>query len=129
MGAAMVTETEQVAVESLIPEYRTGPGRKWKPGQSGNPNGRPRKGESVMDQTKRLAATKSKQLAEAHVKRMMRTDSVGNRAWSDFNAYDVGLPKQTYVIEQADSPLLAFLTKHVDVVEGESRLLPESQGE
>lgn len=89
--------------------------------------GRPKKGESVPELLRRTIERPrvSQAVVQATVERLMRTDAVGNRAFADVRDTVYGVPKQTLQLEQADSPLLAFLERRQQrlTVEGESREL------
>ena len=88
----------------------------------GNPGGpgRPKKGTSVLDRTRQLAERKAKKVAEAHVNRMLREDATGNRAWAEYRDTFYGMPKQTLVLEQGDSPLLALYQQFNAIDAGET---------
>ncbi len=93
--------------------------------------GRPKKGESMPELLKRAIERPkvTRLVVAAAVERLVRTDAVGNRAFADVRDTVYGIPKQTLVLEQADSPLLAFLMRQAQVdpsliVEGEVRQLP-----
>ncbi len=116
----MVAEpAENADAEVQIREPKTG--RFVAGAPSANPKGRPKKGETLAERLKRKDDAIAAKAIKARDKRLLLPTMVGERAWTTYLAYNVG------IIEQADSPLLALLTKHVDVVEGESRLLPEGQ--
>ena len=72
--------------------------------------GRPKKGESLPELLKRSIERPHIKAAvvSATVERLMRTDAVGNRAFADVRDTVYGIPKQTLVLEQGDSPLLAL---------------------
>ena len=68
--------------------------------------------------------------AVAWAETMSQKDAAGNRARADWNAYESGLPKQTFVMEEVGSPLAAFMQRmadrraaQADVIEGESRIV------
>lgn len=65
--------------------------------------GRIAKKPTVLDETKKLAERKRKQVAQAHVNRMMREDATGNRAWAEYRDTFYGMPKQTLVLEAGES--------------------------
>ena len=87
--------------------------------------GRPKKGESMPELLKRAIERPkvTRLVVAAAVERLVRTDAVGNRAFADVRDTVYGIPKQTLVLEQADSPLLALLQRHAQLpyVDGESR--------
>ncbi len=137
-SAAKEQDLETATVSSPAKPRTLKPrGKPFVPGDSRiNRLGGPKKGESLPEKLKRRVEKDSDKIVEAVYKRLIREDSVGNRAFVDVRDTVYGIPKQHLVLEQADSPLLAFLTKHIDVsretmdvIEGESRLLPEGQGE
>lgn len=72
-----------------------------------NRKGRPKRGESSFDYTKKLVEKREhkKLVAEAKLERLLRTDSVGNRAWVDYRDTYYGIPKQTLVIQQGPDNL------------------------
>ncbi len=110
------------------------PNGRWLPGTRPQPLGRIQKQPTVLDETMSLAhkAKHRRRIARAWVETMEETGTApGNRARADFSDRAYGLPKQTLVVEQSDSPLLGFLMRHAAVdpsliVEGESRTLPET---
>ncbi len=124
----MVTEPDTNRTEE-IQIREPGTGRFVAGAPSANPKGRPKKGETLKERLARKDAAIAAKAIKARDKRLMQTNMVGAREWTTYLAYNVGVPAQKYIIEQADNPLLALLTKHVDVVEGEARLLDQGQGE
>ncbi len=131
-----MSETRE-ADDELTPEVNVfgepvirGSHGKWLPGTRPNPLGRGGKKPTVLDETVALAhkAKNRRRIARAWVETMAETGTApGNRARADFSDRVYGLPKQTLVLEQADSPLLGFLMRHnaqLPYVEGESRTLP-----
>lgn len=94
--------------------------------------GRIKKKPTVLDETQKLAERKRKQLAAAHVNRMLKEDATGNRAWADYRDTFHGVPKQTLVLEQGDAPadqlytdLQALLSGQT--VEGSARLITDTE--
>ena len=115
------------------------PNGRWLPGHSPNPLGTIKKAPTVLDETVKLAhkARERKRIARAWVDTMAEAGTApGNRARADFSDRVYGLPKQTLVLEQGDSPLAALLAdiaaaggmtapaESPYIVEGESRILP-----
>ena len=104
-------------------------GGRFAPGHDPRRNtaGRIKKKPTVLDETVALAhkAKNRRRIARAWVETMAETGTApGNRARADFSDRVYGLPKQTLVLEQADSPLLAFLQRQAPAlpyVDGESR--------
>ena len=100
-------------------------------GPSGNPAGRPRKGQTIAERVAKADAAVARKALKARDKRLELTNAVGERAWATYLAYNLGLPKQTYVIEHDDAPALAWLealaqgdeTKPL-YIEGTARALP-----
>lgn len=97
--------------------------------------GRPRKGESLPELLKRsIERPKTKAaVVSATVERLLRTDAVGNRAFADVRDTVYGIPKQTLVLEQADSPLAALLTDLAQLgkpydVDSTARVLDDNAG-
>ncbi len=92
-----------------------------------NTAGRIKKKPTVLDETVKLAhkAKERRRIARAWVNTMAEEGTApGNRARADFSDRVYGLPKQTLVLEQVDSPLLGFLMRHtaqLPYVDGESR--------
>ena len=69
--------------------------------------GRPKKGESLLDYTRKLVekAQNKQAVAEAHLDRLLDRGSVGNRAFADHRDTYFGVPKQTLVLQQGADPL------------------------
>jgi hypothetical protein len=104
-GDAAADETAGVTVTDHSLNGRTRHGTFAKGNKYGH--GRPRKGESVIETLKR-AVEKPKTteaIVIATVQRMLRTDSVGNRALADVSDRIYGVPKQTLVLQQGADPL------------------------
>ncbi len=102
------------------------------PGNRANPHGRPRKGMSVLEQTRAEAERKAKAVAKAHVARMLKEDATGNRAWAEYRDTYYGMPKQTLVLEQGqsgadqlDAAILAMLDAP-NVVDAQSYTVSET---
>ena len=92
----------------------------------GNRNGRPRKGESVPEKLRRKVEKHGDQVVEAVYQRLLRTDSVGNRAFADVRDTIYGVPKQTLVLESEQDPALDWLLAKAGKqawIEGESRVI------
>ncbi len=109
--AAVYNVQENAALEnSEANRFRV---RGFQPGYDPRRNtlGRIQKTPTVLDETVRLAhkAKQRKKIARAWVETMSETGTAaGNRARSDFSDRAYGLPKQTLVLEQGDSPLTAL---------------------
>lgn len=92
-----------------------------------NVAGRIQKKPTVLDETRKLAERKRKQVAQAHVNRMMREDATGNRAWAEYRDTFYGMPKQTLVLEQGESAGMAWLQQlAAQTVDGEATLLDDN---
>ena len=71
-------------------------------------------------------------MVTATVERLLRTDAVGNRAFADVRDTVYGIPKQTLVLEQGDSPLLALFQQFTAIdatVDADVRELPPAPEE
>ena len=117
----MALEAENVATQDVSTATDNVSQKPWQftKGNPGGP-GRPKKGTSVLDRTRQLAERKAKKVAEAHVNRMLREDATGNRAWAEYRDTFYGMPKQTLVLEQGDSPLLALYQQFNAIDAGET---------
>ena len=104
-GTALDTSTGTVAE---LRDSRTGRFVKGHAALAGG--GRPKKGERLLDYAQRLVekAQNKQAVAEAHLDRLLRRDAVGARAFADHRDTFFGIPKQTLVLEQGESPLLAL---------------------
>ena len=102
-------------------------GRPFQKGVSGNPAGRPRKGQTLAE---RLAAADeriARKAIRARDQRLTSLTQVGNRAWENYLAYRVGLPKQAFVMELGETAAASFLMRHnARVVDGEARLVDDN---
>ena len=76
---------------------------------SGNPLGRPRKGQTIAERVAKADAKVAREAIKARDKRLKLTNAVGERAWSTYLAYNLGLPKQEYVISRGDDPLTELM--------------------
>lgn len=93
--------TEQPEPPSSVYPDRTIGGRFIK-GNPGGP-GHPRKGESVPEKLKKRVERDSDKVVEAVMKRLLRGDAVGNRAFADVRDTIYGVPKQTLVVEREET--------------------------
>src|SRR3990167_2493587 len=121
-GAESDAEQASNSDEPTRQSVPRGPSGHFLPGLAPKSPGRPRKGESVLEQTHKVVESKAKRAAQAKLKRMFRDDAVGNRAWADYRDTFYGVPKQTLVVQQGDDPLAALLPSLLndpDTVEGE----------
>lgn len=104
-------QTAAVAVNADTTNGRTRLGTFAKGNRYGH--GRPRKGESAIETLKR-AVEKPKTteaIVVATINRMLRTDSVGNRAFADVSDRIYGVPKQTLVLQQGSDPFADLMTE------------------
>ena len=125
-------DTETAESESLQGEPETTPrrviGRPWLPGQTGNPNGRPLKGMTLAERVAAADAKVARKALRARDQRLVREDMVGEKAWTTYLAYNLGLPKQPFVHTFEVDPLMGLLPRLLDpddVIEGEHKLLDE----
>jgi hypothetical protein len=98
-----------------------------------NTAGRPRKRDSLLEVTRKKVESAASKVADAKLKRLLRDDSVGNRAWAEYRDTYYGMPKQTLVLEQGESPMLALLERfnaidQARTVEGEARVVDDNEG-
>lgn len=128
----MVTESKQELeqVAGNTPSSAESATGRFYPGDPRiNRKGRPRKGETSFDYTKRLVEKPkhAKLVAEAKLERLLRTDSVGNRAWADYRDSYFGVPKQVLQVEGVDAASVAdtLLTRMRELA-GRQHTLPES---
>lgn len=101
-----------------------------------NAHGRPKKGASLPEKLKHRVEKDADKVIEAVMKRLTRDDAVGNRAFSDVRDTVYGLPKQTLVLEQGESPLAELLRRRQErlsptgerrlTVDGESRVINDN---
>lgn len=94
------------------------------PGNNANPLGRPRKGQTIAERVKVADDKVAKKAIKARDKRLQLTNMVGERAWSTYLAYNLGLPKQTFVMEQGEDKVAGFLAS---VIQGDYRVLPPGE--
>ena len=93
--------------------------------------GRPRKGETLQERLEREDARVARKALRARNNRLMREDQIGNRAWENYLAYRVGLPKQAFVVETQDAPGWTLMQRLAArgvlpaVVEGEARVIAD----
>lgn len=93
-----MTETDIIGPlqDRLPPEEKQGKntGHKWKPGECGNPKGRPKKGYSITEMMKQMmeeAPEKKRALGEAILAKALTGDIAAIKAiWN----YMDGMPKQ-----------------------------------
>lgn len=98
----------------------------FQPGNNANPHGRPRKGQTIADRVAKADAAIARKAIKARDKRLELTNAVGERAWTTYLAYNLGLPKQTYVIEQGDAAGMGWLQQLAgETVDGEARAVDE----
>ena len=114
---------------SLLDEPTTGRDRygRMLPGHTINPHGRPRKGQTIAERVAKADAAVARKAIKARDKRLELTNAVGERAWTTYLAYNLGLPTQPFRLDVGESPLMDFLMRHTTaghVVEGEHRILP-----
>ena len=109
-GADTADESTAVTVNADRVNGRFGPGNTYG-------KGRPRKGESVPERLKRKVEAKGDAVVDAVIARLLRQDSVGNRAFADVRDTIYGVPKQHLVLSQGeDDPLLGLFTvRELDV--------------
>jgi hypothetical protein len=84
---------------------RKAPPKAWKPGQSGNPNGRPKKGNAITDIIRELGDQKDRRRKILEKAYIMAEE--GDKWAIKFIAeYDQGKPIQTtYTIEEKMEPI------------------------
>lgn len=106
----MTDPTETALAETQIAEPKTARviGRPFEKGHVGM-GGRPRKGETLAERLARADAAVARKAIRARDRRLVREDQTGNRAWENYLAYRIGLPKQAFVVETQDAPMLAWL--------------------
>lgn len=79
------------------------------PGNRANPKGRPRKGESLPEKLRAATEKHADKIVAAALERVLRADSVGNRAFADIRDTVYGVPKQTLIVQRDDDPALSLL--------------------
>ncbi len=95
----LIVEPETTGTRRVI-------GRPFEPGQSGNPAGRPRKGESAQDKLRKQTDRRADKIIDGVLSQAER----GNvRAFVSIWDRVYGVPKQSLVIERADDPLTQWL--------------------
>lgn len=104
----MTTDTETARLQTAATVSPDRVNGRFAPGNRLGP-GRPRRGESVPEKLRAKVERHGDKVVEAVYQRLLRTDSVGNRAFADVRDTIYGIPKQHLVIEQSDSPLASVL--------------------
>ena len=121
--------SSEMAIEGVaLAEPRKVYGRPFVKGDPNIPKspGRPRKGETLAEKVARKDAAVASKALKARDKRLVREDMVGEKAWTTYLAYNLGLPKQPFVHTFEVDPLMGLLPKLLesdDVIEGEHKLL------
>ena len=106
----MSDDTETDSADIASPNTKTDRPWLFKAGQpSANPAGRPRKGQTIAERVAKADAKVARDAIKARDKRLKLTNAVGERAWSTYLAYNLGLPKQEYVISRGDDPLTELM--------------------
>ena len=89
--------------------------------------GRPKRGESVPEKLKAKLERHGDKVVEAAFRRLLRDDSVGNRALEDALNRRYGVNAQKYVIESgSDSAAMTALLALVGSIEGEYRVMDDN---
>ncbi len=121
MNDNVLTASESVSRANTSADTKTDKPWLFKAGQpSPNPLGRPRKGETIAEKVARADAKVARKAIRARDRRLQLENAVGERAWSTYLAYNLGLPKQEYVITNGDDPLTLLFSEIA-----ERRQLPE----
>ncbi len=122
------TETLKPNLESVQPVVIRGPAGRFLPGHAPKSPGRPPKGESFAEKYMKALDKDADALIQAHIKRGKGDGTAAERAFTLAAAYKMGLPKQTFVIHDGDSPLAALFSTlaatgalPAPYIEGESR--------
>lgn len=110
-----ITKTESKAEKTTKNEQKKKkfvPAHAWKPGQSGNPNGRPKKGYSVVEAMKQFFNEKEPMKRQQMVHAMyLQVINEGNvHAFKTIVSYLDGLPAQANI----ESDQIDRLTQHFD---------------
>ncbi len=99
-----------------------------------NVRGRPPKGESFAEKYMKALDKDADALIQAHIKRGKGDGTAAERAFTLAAAYKMGLPKQTFVIHDGDSPLAALFSTlaatgalPAPYIDGESRDITSEQ--
>ena len=115
-----MNDTETVPAVITSADTKTDKPWLFRKGQpSANPNGRPRKGETLADKLARSDAKVARKAIAARDKRLQQLNMTGERAWSTYLAYNIGIPAQKHLIVTASADaaidtLLARLTSTTD---------------
>ena len=95
----MTLETREITESpSGMRDPRTG---NWLPGYSGNPKGRPRKGQTYFDRLVRMLDEHADVLVAGIISRAIQGDV---RAHAYLRDTVLGVPKQSMVVEHEDGP-------------------------
>ena len=125
---ATLTDSETVSAANTSMDSTTDRPWLFKPGDPRiNTAGRPRKGQTIAERVAKADAAVARKAIKARDKRLELTNAVGERAWTTYLAYNLGLPTQPFRLDVGESPLMDFLMRHTTaghVVEGEHRILP-----
>ena len=100
------TPTDNRQDADLIAEPTTGRDRLGRilPGTTGNPHGRPRKGQTLAERLAKADAKVARDAIKARDKRLKLENAVGQKAWESYLAYTVGLPVQKYHVQTEQAP-------------------------
>jgi hypothetical protein len=117
------------SVDSLTVQREAKPWQFQKGQPSRNPHGRPRKGESLPERLAREYDKRQKQLIDAAIKRALRDDQVGNRAFNDGLDRVYGkVADEMHITTGEQTPVMAWLQRlSGEVVDGESRVVPDTE--
>ncbi len=96
---ALIGEPETTVIRRVV-------GRPFEPGQSGNPAGRPKRGQSLPEQLRKQIDRRAPEIIDGLLSKAERGDT---RAFVAAMSYSYGVPATKLIVQREDDPLTQWL--------------------